>query len=295
MVQARGRTGDARSRSGQGGGVARSGERAGGRPSSGEFRSRGSDDYGSAVVAGAALPLGADSIESVRKANYRAAVAMAAFPGAVAFVVISVAGAIVVPLYVGLPIGVGIGAAIYFGIRKYAAESVLKSLNARIIGQKEAPGIVNLVDGLSSSFGVPKPQIWIVEDPRCDCTAIGTSESTALLVVTTGLAGRLDRIEQEALLARGLARIKGWDFIPATVASFLWSFSIKRRVNSESNGGRKLGGRGAELADFDAVKVTRYPPALISALETQVRDGGFALMAEPGATFDQRIQILHEF
>jgi heat shock protein HtpX len=85
----------------------------------------------------------------------------------------------------------------------------------------------------------------------------GTSPDRAVLAVTTGLLRELDRIELEAVLAEELVQIRQNEILPATVLVATFGLGRSRVLSSDRD----------VWADRGAVKLTRYPPALASALE----------------------------
>ncbi len=164
----------------------------------------------------------------------------------------------------------------------------------------------NIVDGLCIGAGLPKPRLYVVDDPAPNAFATGRNPEHAAIAVTTGLLEKLDRIELEGVLAHELSHIGNRDVLVTTVSvvlvgvvalladfalRFLWWGGPRHR--SESRQGRGPGAlvgvlglvlivlapvaarlmhfavsrRREALADFSAVKITRYPPGLISALE----------------------------
>jgi heat shock protein HtpX len=140
----------------------------------------------------------------------------------------------------------------------------------------------NLVDGLCTAAGVPRPALFVIEDPAPNALAYGLDPKRAALAVTTGLLERLERVELEGVLAREVARIKHHDTRPATVAVPLLSLvggvaSLRTRILTAAQGG------GTTLADANGVALTRYPPGLVAALE-KLRADGHVVHAGSAAT-----------
>jgi heat shock protein HtpX len=59
----------------------------------------------------------------------------------------------------------------------------------------------NLVEGLCIASGLPKPRIYIVDDPAPNAFATGRNPRHAAIAVTTGLLEKLNRVELEGVLA----------------------------------------------------------------------------------------------
>jgi heat shock protein HtpX len=169
----------------------------------------------------------------------------------------------------------------------------------------------NLVEGLVIAAGLPKPRLYVVDDPAPNAFATGRNPQHAAIAVTTGLLDTMNRVELEGVLAHELSHVKNYDILVTTVAviavgaialladiglrfAFWGGLSENRRDSNDSGG---LGGivallalallvlapfagyamqfamsRNREyLADASGVQLTRYPPGLISALE-KLRD-----------------------
>jgi heat shock protein HtpX len=169
----------------------------------------------------------------------------------------------------------------------------------------------NLVEGLCIAAGLPKPRLYVVDDPAPNAFATGRNPKHAAIAVTTGLLEKMNRVELEGVLAHELSHIKNYDILVTTVAVIavgaiallaeiglrfaFWGGMSDSRRDSNNSGG--LGGilallslallvlapfagylmqfamsRNREyLADASGVQLTRYPPGLIAALE-KLRD-----------------------
>ncbi len=138
------------------------------------------------------------------------------------------------------------------------------------------PRLMNLVEGLSSTAGVDEPQVRVIEDHAANLAAWGTPDDGHILV-TSGLLEVLDRIELEAVVAVALMRIRSRDAeLGATGAAVLCAPGLK--ADGDPSGGllmhqrlnwwlAKLVSQRDFVSDFSGIGLTRYPPALASALE----------------------------
>ncbi|WP_426572701.1 M48 family metallopeptidase [Aquihabitans sp. McL0605] len=168
----------------------------------------------------------------------------------------------------------------------------------------------NLVEGLCIASGLPKPRIYIVDDPAPNAFATGRNPKHAAIAVTTGLLDMMTRVELEGVLAHELSHIKNDDILVSTLAvtmvgivtlaadisvRMMWWNGGRRGRDSDRDGGaapflaifgiailvlspllaklmQMAVSRSREsLADVSAIEMTRYPPGLISALE-KLRD-----------------------
>ena len=167
----------------------------------------------------------------------------------------------------------------------------------------------NLVEGLCIASGLPKPGVYIVNDPAPNAFATGRNPKHAAVAVTTGLLDKMNRVELEGVLAHELSHVRNYDILVSTLAVTLvgsiailadlgirmlwWNGGRVRRDGDRDDGGNPLAilgfallifapliarlmqaavsRRRETLADVSGCQLTRYPPGLISALE-KLRD-----------------------
>ena len=163
----------------------------------------------------------------------------------------------------------------------------------------------NLVEGLCIASGLPKPRVYVVDDPAPNAFATGRDPKHAAIAVTTGLLEKLNRVELEGVLAHELSHIRNYDILVSTLAVTLvgavamlanigmrlmwWNGGRERRSGDRQDGFNPIAllsfvllifapliaramqatiSRKREtLADISACQMTRYPPGLIAALE----------------------------
>ena len=169
----------------------------------------------------------------------------------------------------------------------------------------------NLVEGLCIAAGLPKPKLYVVDDPAPNAFATGRNPKHAAVAVTSGLLEEMNRVELEGVLAHELSHVKNYDILVTTIAVTavgtialisdiglrfaFWGGLSDRRDNNGDAGPigaiiaiaslavlmlapfagylmQMAMSRNREyLADASGVQLTRYPPGLISALE-KLRD-----------------------
>src|SRR5262249_29368698 len=76
----------------------------------------------------------------------------------------------------------------------------------------------NLVEGLCIAAGLPKPRLYVVDDPAPNAFATGRNPKHAALAVTTGLLEKMNRGELEGVTAHELSHVKTYDILGTTVA-----------------------------------------------------------------------------
>jgi heat shock protein HtpX len=179
----------------------------------------------------------------------------------------------------------------------------------------------NLVEGLCIAGGLPKPQVYVINDPAPNAFATGRNPQHAAIAVTTGLLEKMNRVELEGVVAHELSHIRNYDILVSTIAVTLvgsiaimtdlgirmmwWNGGRTSRDGDRNNGSNPLALFGflllilapfiakamqaavsrkrESLADVSACQMTRYPPGLISALE-KLRDDTTATHSASMAT-----------
>ena len=137
---------------------------------------------------------------------------------------------------------------------------------SRVGGRAAHPNVdarlCNLVEGLATTAGVRPPRVVVVDSTGLNALAAGTSSSHGFLAVTSGLLAELERIELEAVVAEQLWRIRHDQVLPGTVLAA--TVGLGRALGLERVA---LDPDSDVAADQGAITLTRYPPALASALE----------------------------
>ena len=204
------------------------------------------------------------------RANRRRAIALCVLP----WLVLGLLAAVVL-VAVGLAL-VGVVAFVLvtcvgsFLLWRTSPGVVLRALGARACGETEQPRVVNLVEGLCATMGLPVPEIRVVESRVPNAMAVGLHPSTAAVVVTTGLCESLTLVQLEGVLAHELVHVKRHETVLAGAAvcvALPWAAIKGNAVGTAAV--HRLVGRGREFeADQRAASIVRYPPGLESALES---------------------------
>jgi heat shock protein HtpX len=166
------------------------------------------------------------------------------------------------------------------------------------------PQVHNLVESLAIGEGIPKPVIYVIDDPSPNAFATGASPDKAAITFTTGLLAIMKREELEGVASHEMSHIKNHDIrlllvvstligIAALLASILWRSAFFAGGGRDDDGGSQLAlvifaaglllavvgfiigplirlalSRGREsLADVSGVELTRNPAGLLSALK----------------------------
>src|SRR5437764_8258605 len=69
----------------------------------------------------------------------------------------------------------------------------------------------NLVEELAIGDGIPKPAVYVIDDPSPNAFATGISPDKAAITATTGLLQMMNREELEGVLGHEMSHIKNYD------------------------------------------------------------------------------------
>ena len=190
-----------------------------------------------------------------------------------------------------------------------SADIALKVSRAQPADPETYARLHNLVEGLCIAGGLPKPGVYVIDDPAPNAFATGRDPRHAAIAVTTGLLEKMNRVELEGVVAHELSHIRNYDILVSTLAVTMvgavalltdlgirlmwWNGGRVRRDGDHANGSNPLAivgfallivapivakamqatisRRRETLADVSACQLTRYPPGLIGALE-KLRD-----------------------
>lgn len=94
----------------------------------------------------------------------------------------------------------------------------LRMSRARPADEREYARYHNIVEGLCIASGLPKPRLYVVDDPAPNAFATGRNPRNAAIAVTTGLLEKMNRMELEAVLAHELGHVRNHDILVSTLA-----------------------------------------------------------------------------
>ena len=248
--------------------------------------------------------------ELIRSNKRRSALLVTGFAVFVIAVCIGVGyllgGGSVFAIVLSILIGAGIAVASYWSSDKVA----LSVSRAKPADPQEHARLHNLVEGLCIASGLPKPGVYVIDDPAPNAFATGRNPRHAAIAVTTGLLDKMNRVELEGVVAHELSHIRNYDILVSTLAvtmvgsiallsdlairTMWWNGGRDRRSGDHDDHRNPLAIVGfvliivgpivaklmqaaisrqrESLADVSACQMTRYPPGLISALEKLQED-----------------------
>ncbi|MEA2115387.1 MAG: zinc metalloprotease HtpX [Thermodesulfobacteriota bacterium] len=92
---------------------------------------------------------------------------------------------------------------------------------AREVSEAEAPDLHQMVASLATRAGIPKPKVYIVDNPTPNAFATGRNPDHAAVAVTTGIMQALNREELEGVLGHELGHIKNRDILISSIAAVM--------------------------------------------------------------------------
>lgn len=187
---------------------------------------------------------------------------------------------------------------------------VLLMSGAKEVFEKDHQPLFHTVENLCIGAGLPMPKIYLIDDSAPNAFATGRDPQHAVICVTSGLLGKLDKLELEGVIAHELSHVKNYDtrlmgivailvgtmaFLADWFMRSLW-WGDRRDRGDRDNGG--VGGimvivgivlailspliatliqlaisrRREFLADASGALLTRYPQGLAMALEKISKD-----------------------
>ncbi len=188
-------------------------------------------------------------------------------------------------------------------ISYYNSDKIVLSMNnARPATEEEDKLLTSILDELCIASGLPRPKLYVIDDPSPNAFATGRNPENAVICFTTGIIEKLDRYELEGVMAHELSHIKNYDILLSTivsvfvgfvviVADLIFRFPLMRGRNNDRESGNSkiiiqlvgliflilspifaqliqlaISRKREFLADASSVEITRNPSGLISAL-----------------------------
>lgn len=203
-----------------------------------------------------------------------------------------------------------VGAGLYALITYFAGSRLALAVNgAHEIHKEDNPRLWRIIENLSITDGLPMPRVYIMDDPAPNAFATGRKPQGAAVCATTGLLDIMDDNELQAVFAHELGHVKNYDIRVSMVAFALTAvislmadiilrltwFRGGSNRNERDEGGQVLlilgivaailapivatmiqlaiSRQREYLADATSALTTRYPEALISALQKLESNG----------------------
>jgi heat shock protein HtpX len=179
---------------------------------------------------------------------------------------------------------------------------VLAVAGAKPADPRQYAQLHNVVEEMAISAGLPKPTVYVIEDPSPNAFATGVSPNRAAITATTGLLTIMNREELEGVISHEMSHIRNYDVrlilivstligFAAILASLAWRSVFFMRPRGRDSGQIvliafavgalfsiiafivgplmkfALSRSREELADVSGAELTRNPTGLIHALQ----------------------------
>ncbi len=189
---------------------------------------------------------------------------------------------------------------IYALIQYFLASKLAVAMTgAKEIEKRDNPRLYRIVENLSITTGLPMPKVYVIDDPAPNAFATGRDPKHAIVAATTGLIDIMDDNELTAVMAHEMSHVQNYDIRVSMIV-----FGLVCLIGFISDLGLRMmyyGDRDDEdrspvgfvimlivaifapiaaslaqlavsrqreyLADISAVKTTRFPEGMISALK----------------------------
>ena len=221
------------------------------------------------------------------------------------FVIIITVLGFVISLALGRPSylwPIVIAALIYAAISYFASAQIAVAMSgAREVQKSDAPELYRVVENLTIASGLPMPKVYIVDDPSPNAFATGRDPQHAIVAVTSGLLGMMDKSELEGVLAHEMSHVGNYDIrfmalvvalvaVVSLISDLFLRLSFWGGLGDEDEGGGNwiviaisivgailapivaalvqlaVSRQREYLADASGALLTRYPDGLASAL-----------------------------
>ena len=117
----------------------------------------------------------------------------------------------------------GLGSA-WLGYR-FGDRAVLASSFARPVSPDDASPdvkrLLNVVEEMAIAAGVPKPRVYLIDDPDPNAFATGRDPEHASVAVTTGLLRTMSRDELQGVIAHEMSHVRNFDIRTMTLVAAL--------------------------------------------------------------------------
>ncbi len=101
---------------------------------------------------------------------------------------------------------------------------VIALSGAKAADPAQYPDLHRLVENLAITAGLPKPKLYVIQDPAPNAFATGRNKEHAAIAVTSGLLGMMDENELSGVLAHELSHVGNRDILVSTIVVVLVGF-----------------------------------------------------------------------
>ena len=182
---------------------------------------------------------------------------------------------------------------------------VLAMTGARPADPQRDFNLVTVTENIAIASGLPKPKVYVIDDPAPNAFATGRDPQHAVVAATTGLVQLLDRTELEGVIAHELGHVKNYDIRLMAVVTVLagvvvlmvdmfsrslW-FGTRRRDDDRNSSGAIFLVIGLVISLLAPLIATVMKLAISRKREYLADATGAYLTRNPGALADALIKI----
>lgn len=185
----------------------------------------------------------------------------------------------------------------------YGDKLVLLTTGAQKADKKRFFDFYTVTENLALAAGLPRPSLYVINDPSPNAFATGRDPKHAVVCATTGLLQMMNRTELEGVIAHEMSHVKNYDILLASIVAVLvgtlslisdWIIRHmwwNRGSDNDERSNRNpiffvlflvaliltpiiatiiqlaISRKREYLADASGVLLTRYPEGLVHALE----------------------------
>ncbi len=195
------------------------------------------------------------------------------------FFVLVIAFGWVISWYYGNPLLLWIAAALALIMNVasywYSDTVVIRMTGAQPADPERYRELHRIVENLAITAGLPKPKVYVIDDPAPNAFATGRDPAHAAVAFTTGLLSLLDRSELEGVAAHELSHIGNRDILVSTVAVVLAGFvallaDFFMRSLWFGVGGRERDSRAGVLILIAAIALSILAPLAATLIQLAV-------------------------
>jgi heat shock protein HtpX len=172
----------------------------------------------------------------------------------------------------------------------YSDRLVLRMNRARPLAPGQDPALERMVAELADRAGIPRPRVFVVDDPAPNAFATGRNPDKGVVAVTTGIRQLLSERQLRGVIAHELAHIRNRDVLIASIAAMI--AAAIAMIASIIRWGAIFGGRGRNggpagllgalaLAIVAPIAATVVQLAISRSREYEADAAGAALCGDP--------------
>jgi heat shock protein HtpX len=191
---------------------------------------------------------------------------------------------LVIGAVVGFPIiaavvGAAVSGGFMWNVYRNGNDVVLKMVGGLPASEFEHARLFNVIDGLCVVGGDARPALRVVGIEYPVALAVGMPGEAGTIVVSAGFLKTMGRVEMEAVMAHVMWRLRTGDI---GLTTYMLALSAALQRFGADKVMQKVIARFADerivmWADVAACQATRYPPAMVSALEIVERAAAIPL------------------